>query len=146
MRIITKDQLIERGRAGAVFLGIALGTVAGFEMIIGAGFDPITPEIMFAKPRGQAQPPRARIYDATPARPYTGARYAAPAPSHETELPLQTLEGGADVQAFEIGQSIDEAELRREIDRLYAEGGTAYAQEYSLQDSDVAAYTAQNWR
>lgn len=149
MRVITKDQLKERGRAGAVFLGIALGAVAGFEMIIGGGFDPITPSIMYGETAAPTpQPAAVLVTFEEPARATAPDPYTVAQTTYDMAAPDAHLAGGADGREEAIVHSSDDAALRHEIDRLYAESGATIgaAEEYSFADSDVATSQQANWR
>lgn len=166
MRVISKEQLKERLRALAVFAGIGVGAVAGFEMIIGGGFDPLTPGVMYAAPE------QTRAYEnlnspySEARRPYLPTRYSVtptiePMRAEQVEL---ALAGGPDVEIGPAEDALSERELRAEIEQFYAEAEAQYfasdegpaaddlpaprtvREDYSFADSDVAELTAAGGR
>ena len=161
MRVISTEQLKERLRALAVFAGIGVGAVAGFEMIIGGGFDPLTPGVMYAAPE------QTRAYEILNApysearRPYLPTRYSVtptsePMRAEQVEL---ALAGGPYVEIGPAEDALSERELRAEIEQesQYFAGDEGLAadhlpaprtvrEDYSFADSDVAELTAAGGR
>lgn len=137
MRMITKDKLKDRLRAFAVFTGIAIGAVSGFELIITGGFDPLTPRAMSGGYAEQARDESARYtqarfeYEET-SRGYMPTSYAPPAYNVEaTSMTIaeQDLAGAPgdepDMSVEALIPTPSSAELYAEIDRLYREDAPA---------------------
>lgn len=158
MRAMTKETMKDRLRAFAVFTGIAIGGVAGFEMVIGGGFDPITPGIMFQAddPRGWYHRDNSAPF-AEPYRPYTPSAYGVTPTSYEfsdgfgSEDAGAVLAGGAEVEPGGVNADIpSEAELRREIDALFEQGAATAEAEYDPvieqpQEPDLGAAADETW-
>lgn len=167
MRVISKEQLKDRLRAFAVFAGIGVGAVAGFEMVIGGGFDPLTPAMMYARPEQTAAYERQFAPYTETRRPYTPRRNSVtpasyklePARAEAAELALAGGPGG------EIGsRPDDEAARRAQIELLYAaaqagdvafdeDAQTEYLpaprtvrEDYSFVDSDITELTGAGGR
>lgn len=169
MRVISKEQLKDRLRAFAVFAGIGVGAVAGFEMIIGGGFDPLTPAMMYARPEKTGAYERQYIPYTQTRRPYTPTRYSVTPATYELE-PARAegaelaLAGGPSGEIGSSPDELDEAALRAQIELLYAaaQAGdvgfdedlrTEYlpaphtvGEDYSFVDSDITELTGAGGR
>jgi hypothetical protein len=142
MRVITKARLKDRLRAFAVFTGIAIGGVSGFELVLTGGLDPVTPAAMFAAdapPPAYNRPAQRQdfAYQQTH-RPYAPTSFAAaPAPFEVEPVSMRVMdadlvgapgvEPGSTTQ--QDGEDLSGAALRAEIDRLFREGAPAPTQE-----------------
>lgn len=128
-RPILKDRLT----AGAVFSGIAIAAVAGFELIITGGFDVFTPSF--------GQRDRTAPYEHSAVMtPWVSDAYAVTPTSLSDSLSLLSVEPeahtsgddlvGAEDGSFAVEEDAipSEAELDAEIDALY-EQSAAYAEE-----------------
>lgn len=134
MRMITKEQVKERVRAFAVFTGIAIGAVSGFELIITGGFDPLTPRIMFADETRDTRAPSAQerfAYSETH-RDYAPTAYVGGDAYDVTPTSLAFAENdlagapGEEPTAYDASvPTPSSAELYAEIDRLYREEAPA---------------------
>lgn len=151
MRMITKEKLKDRLRAFAVFTGIAIGAVSGFELIITGGFDPLTPRAMsggYAEPADRGAPyTQARFDYSETYRRYTPTSYAGGEAYDVTPTSMAFAEDdlagapGEQPAAFydaRVPRPSSE-ELYAEIDRLYREEAPAPARFASEQSDDVAA-------
>lgn len=150
MRMITKEQLKDRLRAFAVFTGIAIGAVSGFELIITGGFDPLTPRAMssaYAEPAERSTPytQESFAYDAAH-RGYTPTSYAANAMYDVTPasmaLAAEDLAGAPGEEPASFWEARvptpSSAELYAEIDRLYREEAPAPSR-FASEDTDEPA-------
>jgi hypothetical protein len=129
MRGVNAEHRKERLRALVMLGGIALGGVVGMDMVITGKLDPMTPATWF-----EAEEPRD-WYDradaipfAEPYRPYYPTAYTEATQTFETmpiddeAPPTAELAGAADVRPGGGHEHAipREAELRAEIERLYA--------------------------
>lgn len=113
----------DRLKAFGVFSGIAIGAVAGLEMIIGGGFDFMTPapEVREVAPSSyvavyrEPWSPEARIVPLSSTEPLFAGEPL------DVETPGDRLAGGYDdTTAPEAGYpEVSEEEIRRQIDALY---------------------------
>lgn len=125
-----RAKLHDRLKALAAFTGIAIGAVAGLEMVIGGGFDFITPQpevrevapsryVTVQQVPWSSQP---QIIPLTSTEPLFAGDYV------QVETPSDALEGGYnDAGAPELAfPEVDEDQLYREIAALYADDRPAY--------------------
>lgn len=124
-RPILKDRL----KAFAVFTGIAIGGVAGLELVISGGFDPITPGALAAAPSDYDGDTVMRAWHY---QPYTHDTAAVTPTAYLTGYPIETTDTDFSVDADLSGGDEDdgarstyivaqsEDELMREIERIYA--------------------------
>lgn len=133
--------------------GVALGGAAGLDMVVTGKLDPMTPSMMF-----EAQEPRD-WYDradaipfAEPYRPYQPTAYTPVSQTFDDmaliEYAESELAGGPDVQpgggmrGAENEPIPTEAELRREIERLYQASLAAdQSADFSASSNDEAVLT-----
>lgn len=126
-----RAKLHDRLKALGAFTGIAIGAVAGFEMVIGGGFDSITPPTEVR----EVAPSR---YVAVQHVPWSSELRVIPLSSTEplfageltqVETASDRLAGGYDDPAAPdmAFPQIDEDELYREIAALYENTGPTYA-------------------
>lgn len=139
-RPVLKDRLF----ATAVFSGIAIAAVAAFEMLIGAGFDPITPS--FAQGPAPAPTPYVEVTEDVafidggwaPRARTTAVAYNEPVfivDEWNGAYGEQDLEGGYDDAP--PGDAIDDQDLQRDIDRLYADDSAEPQESYSYQPAPL---------
>lgn len=119
-RPVLKDRL----RALAVFSGIAIGGVSGIEMVIGGGFDPITPGLVAEAPSEYDPDTVMRAWHY---QPYVPAAFVTETaqyydyPIEVFETPPQPLAGGEDETDMTLAAAApSEEELYREIERMLA--------------------------
>lgn len=126
-----RAKLHDRLKALGAFTGIAIGAIAGFEMVIGGGFDFITPqpevrEIAPSRYVTVQQVPwssQPQVIPLTSTEPLFAGNYL------QVETASDDLEGGYDdPDAPEMAfPEVDEDELYRQIAALYADDrGPAY--------------------
>lgn len=127
-RALIQDRL----KALGAFTAIAIGAVAGFEMVIGGGFDsiPLAPEVREVAPSRYVtvyQAPwssEARVIPLSSTEPLFAGGFA------EIDTPAEGLAGGYDdPSAPEMAYAdVSEDEVREQIDALYAgDAGPGYA-------------------
>ncbi len=126
-RPILKDRL----HASAVFSGIAIAAVAGFELVITGSLDAITPN--FGEPRESASHTHSTAITPWAADAYAAAPTSLPQPSADIESapdgPEGDLAGEADAPPAPEPSGVG---LRAQIDALY-EQGAAYAGDLAIE-------------
>lgn len=133
--------LHDRLKALGAFTGIAIGAIAGFEMVIGGGFDSISfsPEVREVAPSNYVTvhqapwSPEARVVPLSSTEPLFAGDF------YEDDGPAERLEGGHDDSSAPQTAYVDmnEANIRAEIDALY-EDRPAYS-EASITYEDAPA-------
>lgn len=122
--------LRERLSALGVFSGIAIAAVSGFELVVGAGLDPITPSFISQAPSEYTEERVMRAWHYDPYQPEpvhvvaTDHYLGYPLDGYEDANPRIELAGGYDdasaARDLEMA-SANDFELYDEIARLYAE-------------------------
>jgi hypothetical protein len=126
---VLKDRL----KALGAFSGIAIAAVAGFELVIGGGFDFLLPgqEIREVAPSSYVQVVDTPWADRDRLVPLTSTEYLFA--GEASPLPQEALEGGIDAEDALRGRglTVDEDDLYANIDALYRR---SEAQDYAVSD------------
>lgn len=118
-RPILKDRLI----AGAVFSGIAIAAVSGFELVITGGLDPIMPRIGAAAQRTAPAPAPVVVvtqdWPSAAVTPLSRLGFDPLEPAAPQAVSTASLDGGYAEAPRAEPPALSEAEISAEIDALY---------------------------